>query len=573
MTRTARAMIGPARAGPFFLLRVGENGAVRRFDPTMLGEAHRRSPRSGEERVTARRRSAPRVRTLVAALLLSSGVTAGEDPPAAASALEVWRDLSLLAVIPHGDRVVMRSSHCPDGCALDRHSADDSRFLRSDGDEGVLFEAEGPGAITRIWLTQGDEGVSRPLDPEVWIRIVVDGEVAVQLPLPDFFGGEVPPFQPPLVENRLVASGGNVSYVPIPYRSSCIVSLLGAESSRIWYQITAHEFTSSEGVATFTGDEDLSGWHELLGGEPGADPWSGGPFPTAAGSIELRRGSRAVIAAFSGRDAVNGILLRLPRDRWNDVELRLLFDGELRVAMPLADFFGAVEGDAAPVRSLLIGATADDDLYVYFPMPFFESAVVELARGRANPRGKVPVEFAVRRFGRAPHPDSGLFGASSRLAESTVPGRAHRLLELEGRGKWIGLFAELGSRSAGGRDYLEGDERVLVDDGPEPLLQGTGVEDFFGGGFYFQIDRPDPVPFRHPLHGMTGDWVRPDGNAATAMYRLMLADAPAWTTGVEVDLECGQVNQTAIRARTVAYYYATATASATGEGLAAPRPP
>ena len=538
----------------------------------MIGGGHRRRRRSGAERETTRCVSARAVRAVAAALLLAGGVAAGEDPPpAAAPALEVWRDLALLAVIPHGDRVVMRSSHCPDGCALDRHSAGDSRFLRSDGDEGVLFEAEGPGAITRIWLTQGDEGVSRPLDPEVWIRIVVDGEVAVQLPLPDFFGGEVPPFQAPLVENRLAASGGNVSYVPIPYRSSCVVSLLGAESSRIWYQITAHEFTGGEGLATFTGDEDLSGWHELLGSEPGADPWSGGPFPTAAGSIELRRGSRAVIAAFSGRDAINGLLLRLPRDRWDDVELRLVFDGELRVAMPLADFFGIAGGEAAPARSLLVGATADNDLYAYFPMPYFESAVVELARGRANPRGKVPVEFAVRRLGRAPHPDSGLFGASSRRVEVTVPGQAHRVLEVEGRGKWVGLFAELGSRSAGGRDYLEGDERVLVDGEPEPLLQGTGVEDFFGGGFYFQIDRPGPVPFRHPVHGMTDDWVRPDGTAATAMYRLMLADAPVWSTGVEVDLECGQVNQTPIRARTVAYYYATATAAAAG--LAAPRPP
>jgi D-arabinan exo alpha-(1,3)/(1,5)-arabinofuranosidase (non-reducing end) len=251
----------------------------------------------------------------------------------------------------------------------------------------------------------------------------------------------------------------------------------------------------------------------------------------------------------------------------------LVFDGELRVAMPLADFFGTAEGDAAPVRSLLVGATADDDLYAYFPMPFFESAVVELARDHANPRGKVPVEFAVRRLGRAPHPDSALFGASSRLVESTVPGRAHRVLELEGRGKWVGLFAELGSRSDGSRDYLEGDERVVVDGGPEPLLQGTGVEDFFGGGFYFQAERPGPVPFRHPLHGMTDDWVRADGNAATAMYRLMLVDAPTWSTGVEVDLECGPINQTPIRARTVAYYYATAVSAAARGGLAAARPP
>lgn len=544
--------IGPARAGPFFFSGLGENGAVS-YVRLMLAAG------------------ATRWRSLaVPALLAAAAAAAAGEPAAVPPAWEPWRDLAALAVIPHGDRVVMRSSHCPGGCALDRHSADDSRFLRSDGDEGVLFEADGPGVITRIWMTQGDDGVSRPLDPELWIRIVADGEVVVQLPLPEFFGGEVPPFLPPLVAGRLTASGGNVSYVPIPYRSSCAVSLLGGETSRIWFQITAHELASADGVTTFTGEEDLSDWRELLGGEPGSDPWGGGPFPTATGSIELERGSRAVVAAFSGRDVINGVLLRLPRSRWSDIELRLVYDGEQRVAMPLADFFGAAGGGAAPVRSLLVGATGDDDLYCYFPMPFFKSAVVELGRGRAGRRGKVPVEFAVRRVGRAPHPESALFGAATHAVEATAPGRAHRVLEVAGRGKWVGLFAELGSRSAGSRDYLEGDETVVVDGAREPALQGTGVEDFFGGGFYFQIDRSGPRPFRHPLHGMTSDRILPDGSPATVMYRLMLADAPVWSSGVEVDLECGRVNQTPIRARTVAYYYAT---TALGDGGRAAAPP
>jgi len=528
----------------------------------MSDEPQLRCSAAWEEREPRRRHRRCRLRTLVAALLVAGAVAAADEPVAVAPPWELWRDLAALAVIPFGDRVVMASSRCPDDCAFDRHSAGDSRFLRSDGDEGVLFEAEGPGAITRIWMTQGDDGISQPLDPDVWIRIVVDGEVVVQLPLPDFFSGEVPPFLPPLVEHRLVSSGGNVSYVPIPYAESCVVSLLGAENAKIWFQITAHQLASGEGVAAFTGDEDLSGWQELLGAQPGADPWTGGPFPTSAGSVELKRGTRAVIAAFSGRDAINGILLRIPPGQWGEVELRLLFDGEVRVAMPLTDFFGVDGAGAAPVRSLLVGATEDDDLYAYFPMPFFETAVVELARGKSKPRGKIPVEFAIRRLGRAPHPDSGLFGASRQVAETTTPGRAHRVLELAGRGKWIGLFAELGSRSGDSRNYLEGDELVVVDGGPAPLLQGTGVEDFFGGGFYFQVDRPGPVPFARALHGMTSDRVWPDGGVSTSMYRLMLSDAPTWSTGVVVDLECGPINQTPIRARTIAYYYSAASAQA-----------
>jgi hypothetical protein len=46
------------------------------------------------------------------------------------------------------------------------------------------------------------------------------------------------------------------------------------------------------------------------------------------------------------------------------------------------------------------------------------------------------------------------------------------------------------------------------------------------------------------------------------MYRLMLSDAPTWSTGVVVDLECGPTDQTPIRARTIAYYYSSPAGSA-----------
>ena len=63
---------------------------------------------------------------------------------------EVWNDLRRVAVIPGGDQVALRSSHCLSGCGLDRHSEGDERFIRLDGEEGVIFEERGPGAVVRI---------------------------------------------------------------------------------------------------------------------------------------------------------------------------------------------------------------------------------------------------------------------------------------------------------------------------------------------------------------------------------------------------------------------------------------
>jgi hypothetical protein len=113
----------------------------------------------------------------------------------------------------------------------------------------------------------------------------------------------------------------------------------------------------------------------------------------------------------------------------------------------------------------------------------------------------------------------------------------------------------------GGRDYLEGDERVFLDGGDEPLLHGTGVEDFFGGGFYFRGNGSKPEVFRRALHGMTYDREAPAGEWTTGMYRLMLTDAPTWTESARVVLESGPLNQTPMRARTVAYLYVDAGAA------------
>lgn len=528
---------------------------VEEFEFT--AEAARRLRRSvAEEEAEARERRRGRRAGPLALLALAAAALAaaaqGPEPPV--MPWEVWRDLASLAVIPKGDRVLMQSSHCRAGCAQDRHASGDSRFIRFEGEEGVVFEHSGPGAITRIWMTQGEGGVSHPLDPEIWIRVVVDGEIVVQLPLPDFFGGGVDPFTPPLAVERSASAGGNLSYVPIAFRESCRLSLLGAEQAKIWFQVTYHDLVDSAHVTAFTGEESLAEWAALLG-NAGGDPWPGGPSLITSGELVLRRGNRVVAAAFEGPDVLNGLLLRVDRAAWADLSVRLVFDGEVTVDLPLTEFFAVGAATDAPTRSALIGAGDEGDLYSYFPMPFFDRAVVQLSRPPRGGRRKVSVEYAIRRLGRPPVPGSGLFRAQRSESGRTVAGAGHPVLATKGRGRWVGLFAELGSLDGGGRDYLEGDEQVFIDGSAEPLLHGTGVEDFFGGGFYFRGNDSRSEVFRRALHGMTYNLDEPAGEWTTGMYRLMLTDAPNWSQEVRVVLESGPVNRTPMRAKTVAYYY------------------
>ena len=183
------------------------------------------------------------------ALLLAGALTA----PAPVPPWDVSTDLARLAVTVPGDQVLLRSSHCLSGCRYDRSEGGDTRFLRLEGDEQVVFEEPGAGAIVRIWMTHA-LGEGLPRDPALRLRVRFDGESAprIDVPLAALFDGSTPPFLPPLVGDRAVSSGGHFSYVPLPYRRGCKVSLTGASEVRLWFQFAFHRLASPAGVRTLS---------------------------------------------------------------------------------------------------------------------------------------------------------------------------------------------------------------------------------------------------------------------------------------------------------------------------------
>ncbi len=494
-----------------------------------------------------------------AAVAAAGEVALAPCPPPAETVLaappwEVWRDLRLLARLEGGDRVAMSSSHSPEGSRFDRHGPDTSRFLRTEGGEGVIFEDSGPGAITRIWVTTGEEAVSRPIPPGIRVRIRLDGaaEPAVDAPLADLFSGRLPPFVPPLVSDRERSSGGFVSYVPISYRSSCTVSLVGAEREMLWYQVTARKVAGAERVTTFDPAAPPAGWAALLGSAD-PDPWPDTAQPVSSGTVSLRPGDRRRLLRLEGPDLITGLLLSVPATAWRELRLELRFDGQKRVDLALADLFAVGRAGAPATRSLLVGAYPGGELYCYFPMPFQREAVAELRWPASRlPAPPVEVRYAVRRAACPPLPGSVPFAAV--LSTASRAGELS-LVDVAGRGRWVGLFAELGARRGRTREYLEGDERVFVDGHRQPALHGTGVEDFFGGGFYFRVDGLEPRPFSLPLHGLAYDVDEGDGRSATGMYRLLLTDAVGFSRGLEVRLEAGPTGELPVRLRSVAYLY------------------
>ncbi len=471
---------------------------------------------------------------------------------------ETWTDLRRLGQLQLGHQSLLRGSRCPSGCRYDRHSAGDWRYIRVDGDEGVIFEETGPGAITRIWMTSGS-GTSVPLDPSIQIRVYLDGQPTpvVDVPLPALFDGSNPPFVLPLVGDRLSSSGACFSYVPIPYRAGCRVVLVGADDYTLWFQLGFHRLDSASNVTTFTGTEDLTSWSTLLSLQ-GEDPWlATGTLPPQSheldADVEVGPGETAVLLSLPGPDTATLLRLTLDQSAWGELELRLTFDGERTVAMPLTDFFAQGRGGTQPTRSLLVGQDALGALYSYFPMPFTSSAVVEVFHAGQLPAAPVLVHAEARVDGVPPAATAAPFGASLAVEPELPADEELTVVDLVGHGRLVGLFMDLQSVGTPSRTYLEGDEKLYLDGAVHPMLYGTGVEDLFNGGFYF-----DQGPFGRALHGAPYTALVVGDETATGAYRLMLSDAVSFGHSLRLRVEGGPgppTGHVAMRARAVAYHY------------------
>jgi hypothetical protein len=246
-----------------------------------------------------------------------------------------------------------------------------------------------------------------------------------------------------------------------------------------------------------------------------------------------------------------------------EARVRITFDGNRTVDAPLGEFFGSGLGEYE-VRSLFYAMDAADDGWYssWWPMPYRESATVELYNGsdRAIEAGDSEVTYSrssrwARELGR--RGSAAYFRATSNRGE-TVPGRDWVFLDAQGQGKFVGVTQTVeGLRESGGgfnnpRGYLEGDERVYVDGSRTPQVYGTGSEDFYEAGWYFNRG-----PFTNPQNGNTAFEERRYGcrNLCDGVYRLMIGDAIPFHSALRFGIEHGPVSDEPAIYGSTAYWY------------------
>jgi hypothetical protein len=510
---------------------------------------------------------------------------AGEPPvlPVGADAYLQWERLPYQRI---GARAYMRSTYDRRG---GNESADASHFLYQERDDfNVSLDVAARGVL---YFARYNHWHGSPWHYEVdgTDFIVRESSTADPArPVPNSVFLPEAPFPGPLAWTWSQTKGADLSWVPVPFDRSFRMAYSRTRYGTGYY--IYHQYLPGARLS-----RDLRPWDGKTPPDPavlkliaraGTDlaPRPGTPDGDAAGvraesgTVELRAGQAVPLVRIDRAPAtVRALELSAPKASavaFGRARLRVTWDDRPSPSIdaPVALFFGTgtlYNRDAKEylVKGFPIHVRFDEErvhLACYFPMPFFRSARLELI----GADGSVPgVRWSVRTTPfRDPANHVGYFHAT--YADHTTPEPGNDLVLLdtqkaEGGGDWSGHFtgtsfvfshnANLGT--------LEGDPRFFFDDSQTPQGQGTGTEEWGGGGDYWG-GRTMTLPLAgHPVGAKDVKSAHGDEDKIESAYRFLLADLMPFGRNARICLEHGATNASTEHYDTVTYWYGAPAAS------------
>ncbi|MGH9608645.1 MAG: DUF2961 domain-containing protein, partial [Bryobacteraceae bacterium] len=290
-----------------------------------------------------------------------------------------------------------------------------------------------------------------------------------------------------------------------------------------------------------------------------------------SGAVNLPANGAITVAGLKGKHVIRALEFSIPRSEalaFEHVRLRATWDGRKypSIDAPIALFYGAGTLFNRDDREYLVKAFpvsirfTRDRIYLncYFPMPFFHSADIELVGGEQAVHG---IEWHIRYLPLQESANlTSYFHATYKDFPHPTPGKDLVLLDTrkaEGGGDWSGQFVGTSfifSHEAN-LTTLEGDPRFFFDDSLTPQAQGTGTEEWAGGGDYWG-GRNMSLPFAgHPVGARSSQSAVNDEDKIESAYRFLLADAMPFGKNAVIHLEHGGTDQSTQHYETVTYWY------------------
>lgn len=500
-----------------------------------------------------------------------SAVTLADEPPTIPVGLDAYRQWADWPLQRIGARAYMRSTYDRRGR---NESADASHFLYQKGDDfNVTLDVAGPGIL---YFARYNHWHGSP-----W-HYVVDGTDHIiretsttdpNKPVKDSVFEPPHLFPPPLTWTWSTTRGADLMWVPIGFEKSFQMAYSRTRYGTGYY--IYHQFApgtkTSQPIRAWDAktppDQDVL---DLIG-KAGSELVSPGQG-TVAGKLDLPRADRVRVAhSEGGAKTLRALTFSVPRDAAVDfsrARLRITWDDRRQpsVDAPIALFFGAGtlynrDDREFLVKAFPVNVRYDDarvHLACYFPMPFFDSATIELA----DAPGEIGDVRWSATFEPLVHPriHVGYFHATYR--DHAKPRRGHDLVlldtqEVEGGGDWTGSFVGTSfifSHNAM-LTTLEGDPRFFFDDAESPQGYGTGTEEWGGGGDYWG-GRNMTLPFAgHPVGAPSAKEAKNDLDKIQSAYRFLLADLFPFGKNARIHLEHGGENESNEHYETVTYWY------------------
>jgi hypothetical protein len=512
---------------------------------------------------------------------LAARVTVADEPPPVPVGLDAYRQWTRWPDLRVGVRAYMRSTYDRSG---GNEGADASHFLYQESDDfNVALDVEGPGIL---YFARYNHWHGSP-----W-HYVVDGidhviqESSTADPLHPREGSTFLPrelFPEPLAWTWPATKGADLTWVPIGFERSFRMAYSRTHYGTGYYIF--HKYVAgtplTHPVQAWDGrtppDGDVLAMIERAGTDlaprPGTPEGSAAGVRQESGVTHLRAGVTATLTTIKTAPAtVRALELSAPAANavtLGQARLRVTWDDRPlpSIDAPVALFFGAGtlynrDGREYLVRAFPVHiryAEGRVHLACYFPMPFFRSARFELI----GPEGaEIPeVAWSVRHVpstGAAHHVT--YFHATYADHPAPEPGRDLVLLdtrEVEQGGDWSGhlvgtsfIFSHRGVLNT-----LEGDPRFFFDDSLTPQVQGTGTEEWAGGGDYWG-GRNMTLPFAgHPVGARNAKEAKDPLDLIESAYRFLLADLMPFGRNARIGLEHGGRNDSTEHYETVAYWY------------------
>jgi hypothetical protein len=516
-------------------------------------------------------------------VLVLSARAAAEGPPEIAVGLDAYRQWERWPYQRIGARAYLRSTYDRAG---GNEGADASHFLYQEADDfNVALDVEGPGVLC---FARYNHWHGSPWHYEVDGTDHLVRESSTDdptRPVPDSVFQPEKLFPAPLARTWSVTRGADLSWVPVPFERSFRMAYSRTRygTGYFIYQQFVRGANLSRPLrawdgATPPGDDVLrliARAGDDLAPRPGTPEGERAGVRERSGTVALPAGQSVTLVRLTEAPAMlRALELDVPREAavaFGRARLRVTWDDRPlpSVDAPVALFYGTGtlynrDGREYLVRAFPVNVRDDGRrvrLACYFPMPFFRSARFELVGPEAS--AIADVGWGVRWVPyRDPANHVAYFHATYADHPEPEPGKDLVLLDTrdaEGSADWSGHLAGtsfiFSHRAV--LTTLEGDPRFFFDDSLTPQAQGTGTEEWGGGGDYWG-GRTMTLPFAgHPVGAPDPKAARADEDRIESAYRFLLADLMPFGRNARICLEHGGTNESTEHYETVTYWYGT----------------